>query len=79
MWTHTALLEEIQESSRISERRSSLTKEAHKMEKAWNAIIYLEIERLQDIAKDSGWQKNNRALWTVHVPVDVDTLILQKF
>jgi len=47
-------LEEIQESNRISERRSSLTKEAHKMEKGWNAIIYLEIERLQDIAKDSG-------------------------
>lgn len=50
-----------------------------KWKKAWNKALYLEIEWLQDIAKDSGWQKNNRALWTVHVPVDIDTLILQKF
>jgi len=52
--------------------------EAQKL-KVWDISLYLEIEWLQDIAKDSGRQKNNGALWTVHVPVDVNTLILQKF
>lgn len=46
--------------------------------KFWNTSLYLEIEWLQDIAKDSGWKKDNRALWTIHVPIDINTLILQK-